>query len=238
MKYVWHKTDLNLSNCAVVTWRNNITSQISKTTGTMSEYVCEYVFTLLTQMGLSHPNFTHKRDKTNSAVPKALKRTVLAWGFTMDSKIIVSQKTLHWLDFTIQVFGERKSFKLPPKMRHKALLLPTGLCSHCAELSQKSGEDTPLCCSVLKRGRCWNDREAKTQWVLVFVDHTRIENSDQTVYVWWSDRNGRHAKETYNYNLFFLVNYTINQIKTTQTVKKKTSFQFKSVWNTEITIKK
>lgn len=38
----------------------------------------EYVFTLLTQMGLSHPNFAQKRDKTNSDVPKALKRTVLA----------------------------------------------------------------------------------------------------------------------------------------------------------------
>lgn len=72
----------------------------------------------------------------------------------MDSKIIVSQKTLHWLDFTIQVLAERKSFKLPPKMRHKALLLPTGLCFHCAEFSQKSGEDTSLCCSVLKRGQC------------------------------------------------------------------------------------
>jgi len=65
---------LQLSNCAVITWRSNILSQISKTTGTMSEYV----FTLLTQMGLSHPNFAHKRDKTNSAVPKELKRTVLA----------------------------------------------------------------------------------------------------------------------------------------------------------------
>lgn len=142
-----------------------------------------YVFTPLTQMGLSHPNFAHKRDKTNSPVPKALKRTVLAWGFTMVSKIIVSQKTLHWLDFTIHAFAERKSFKLPPKMRYKALLLPTGLCSHCAESSQKSGEDTPLCCSVLKRGLSWNDREAKTQRVRVFVDQTRRENADQTVFL-------------------------------------------------------
>jgi len=71
----------------------------------------------------------------------------------MDSKIIVSQKTLHWLDFTIQVLGERKSFKLPPKMNQKALL-PTGLCFHCDEFSQKSAEDTSLCCSVLKRGQC------------------------------------------------------------------------------------
>lgn len=75
MKNIWHKSSLHLSNCAVVTWRSNILSQISKTTGTMSEYV----FTLLTQMGLSHPNFAHKRDKTNNGdVPKAVKRTVLA----------------------------------------------------------------------------------------------------------------------------------------------------------------
>lgn len=149
-------------------------------------------------MGLSHPNFALKRDKTNSPVPKALKRTVLAWGFTMDSKIIVSQKTMHWLDFTIQAFGERKSFKLPPKMRYKALLLPTGLCSHCAEFSQKIGEDTPLCCSVLKRGLCWNDREAKTQRVLMFVDQTRRENAGQTVFlsVKWQKSTACQNKHT------------------------------------------
>lgn len=174
----------------------------------------EYVFTLLAQMGLSHPNFAHKQDKTNTAIPKALKRTVLAWGFTMDSKIIVSQKTLHWLDFTIQAFGERKSFKLPPKMRYKALLLPTGLCSHCAEFSQKSGEDTPLCCSVLKRELCWNDRKAKTQWVQVFVDQTRIENADQTVaymYDEMTEMDGMPKKHTMQLTTNHFLNKLHNQ---------------------------